>query len=159
MRTLSRLWIPQTARLEWSDLATETVTLQQLEHGPCRDVFGVIGHDIVLNIEDATYYSASQGHEVALTRTPFRKFMPEFYGEARCMWFKTSVSIVAFARVQHTFETWMLFFMLTEPEPNMQAAHILYAVFQNFLLRIHDMIGKDGFQLCDLHWKHIGVTG
>ena len=58
------LWIAQTARLEWSDFAAEMVTLQQLEHGPCRDVFGVIVHDTVLKTEDATHYSVSHGHEV-----------------------------------------------------------------------------------------------
>ena len=56
MTALNRLWIAQTARLEWSDLAAVMVTLQQLEHGPCRDVFGVIVHDIVLKTEDATLF-------------------------------------------------------------------------------------------------------
>ena len=86
----NKLWIPQSARFEWGDhsteIATEIVRLQVLGSGQARDVFRVVGQNMVLKLQLASYHADSNGAEAELARSTFNVFMPAFYGEALCDW-------------------------------------------------------------------------
>ena len=97
----NKLWVQQRARLEWADHSTETVSLQLLGSGKARDAFQVLGHRMVMNMQRANYYDLSNRIEVARTRTSFKVFMPEFYGEAMCDWAGKRVSVVLFEYVEY----------------------------------------------------------
>ena len=82
----NKLWIPQSARFEWGDNSAEIVRLEVLGSEKARDVFRVVGQNMVLKMQLASYYAASNGAEAALAQSTFSVFMPTFYGEAMCDW-------------------------------------------------------------------------